>query len=443
MLIRGGRVIDPAQGLDASLDVRVRGGVIAQLGEHLELEDGEQVVDASGAFVAPGFIDMHVHLREPGYPEKETLATGAAAAVAGGFTAVAAMPNTNPAIDTPELVHWLVNRADEIGLARVYAIAAITNGRAGRETVEFDALQRAGAVAFSDDGNTIMDSAVMLRAARNRKLLIVHCEDEELKQGTVMTLGPTSRKLRLPGVPAVSEEVIVARDVLIAAQAQCPLHVAHISTANAVGIVRWAKGVHDAGRRVALTCEAAPHHLVFTDAAVEELGPRAKVNPPLRSEEDARALRDAVRDGTIDVFATDHAPHTEDEKSGDMQHACVGFTGLEIAVGAYAYALPDLPLGRFVELLSTNPARVLNVAGGTLAPGSRADVTIFADRPWIVDPSQFQSKGKSTPFAGMTLPRRAIATIVGGELTYCHGEVSNSVMVRYRTTPSFSRGARE
>jgi dihydroorotase len=261
-----------------------------------------------------------------------------------------------------------------------------------------------------------MDNAVMLAAARHRKLLIVHCEDERLKQGTVMTLGPTSRKLGLPGVPGTSEDVIVARDVLVAAQAQCRLHIAHISTAKAVDVVRWAKTAHDGDPQAAVTCEAAPHHLVFTEAAVEELGARAKVNPPLRLEEDARALRDAVRDGTVDVFATDHAPHTEQEKSGDMYHASVGFTGLEIAVGAYAHALPDLPLTRFVALLSTNPASVLGVPGGTLAPGSRADVTIFADRSWTVDPAQFHSKGKATPFAGMTLPRRAIATIVGGTL---------------------------
>lgn len=423
MIIRGGRVIDPAQGLDARFDVRIRGGVIAELGEHLRVEDGEEIVDASGAYVAPGFIDMHVHLREPGNPEKETLATGTAAAAAGGFTAVAAMPNTNPALDTPELVRWVGAHAAEIGLARVYPIGAITKGRKGQELADYDALAAAGAVAFSDDGNTVMDNAVMLHAAQKRRMLIVHCEDERLKHGTVMTLGPTSRKLGVAGVSAVSEDVVVARDVLIAAQADCPLHVAHISTATSVDIVRWAKNAGNKGCKVALSCEVAPHHLVFTEAAVEELGPRAKVNPPLRLEQDVRALRDAVRDGTIDAFATDHAPHTEIEKSGDLGHACVGFTGLEIALGAYAYAVPDLPLSRYVELLSTNPARLLRVSGGTLAPGARADVTIFADRPWTVDPSRFYSKGKSTPFAGMTLPRQAIATIVGGKLIMQNGRI--------------------
>lgn len=422
MLIQGGRVIDPAQGLDARLDVRVDAGVLVELGAHLQAHDGESIVDASNAYVAPGFIDMHVHLREPGNPEKETLATGAAAAAAGGFTAVAAMPNTTPAIDTPELVRFVRERGNELGLVRIYPIAAITKGRKGEEIVDYGELKRAGAVAFSDDGNTIMNNAVMLQAAQPRNLLIVHCEDESLKRGTVMTLGPTSRKLGVAGVPRVSEDVIVARDVLIAAQASCPLHVAHISTAASLEIVRWAKSASD-GRKIALSCEVAPHHLVFTEAAVEEMGARAKVNPPLRFEDDVRALRDAVRDGTIDAFATDHAPHTESQKSGDLEHACVGFTGLEVAVGAYAYALPDLPLSRFVELLSTNPARLLGVTGGTLVPGAPADVTIFADRAWTVDPSRFHSKGKSTPFAGMTLPRQILATIVGGRPVFCHGAV--------------------
>lgn len=422
MLIRGGRAVDPAQRLDARLDVRVRAGEIAELGAHLEPEAGEPIVEAENAYVAPGFIDMHVHLREPGNTEKETLASGLAAAVAGGFTAVAAMPNTNPALDTPEWVRWVAEHGDSIGLARVYPVAAITKGRKGEELTDYDALARAGAVAFSDDGNTVMDNAVMLHAARanaaHKRMLIVHCEDERLKQGTVMTVGPTSRKLGVAGVSGLSEDVIVARDVLIAAQTGCPVHIAHLSTANAAEIVRWAKSASHGERAVHLSCEVAPHHLVFTEAQVEELGARAKVNPPLRFEEDARALRDAVRDGTIDAFATDHAPHTEAEKSGNLEHACVGFTGLEIAIGAYAYALPDLPVSRFVELLSTRPASLLHLQGGTLAPGSRADITIFADRPWTVDPEHFQSKGKTTPFAGMTLPRRAIATIVGGRLVY-------------------------
>lgn len=427
MLIRGGRVVDPAQQLDARLDVRLRAGVIAELGERLQPLADEQIIEASNAYVAPGFIDMHVHLREPGNPEKETLASGLAAACAGGFTALAAMPNTSPAMDTPDAVRWVSEQARALDLARVYPIAAITKARKGEHLAPYDELAAAGAVAFSDDGNTVMDNAVMFAAAQANakpgRLLVVHCEDERLKAGTVMTLGPTSRKLGVAGVPGRSEDLIVARDVLIAAQTGCPLHLAHLSTANSVEIVRWAKAARDGEHALCLSCEVAPHHLVFTESHVEELGARAKVNPPLRFDSDVRALRDAVRDGTIDAFATDHAPHTDAEKSGDLERACVGFTGLEIAVGAYAYALPGLPVSRFVELLSTKPAALLGVPGGTLAPGSPADVTIFADRDWTVDPAAFYSKGKSTPFAGMTLPRRVLATIIGGTLVMQEGRI--------------------
>ncbi len=436
MLVRGGHLLDPAQGLDAVMDVRVRDGKIAEIGEHLQPESGEEIVDAANAYVAPGFIDMHVHLREPGNPEKETIASGVAAAVAGGFTAVAAMPNTNPALDSPDLVRWVAERANEIGLARVYPVAAITEGRNGQEIARYAELEGAGAVAFSDDGNTVMDNAIMFEAARanarsaHPKTFIVHCEDERMKHGTVMTFGPTARKLGLPGVPPVSEDVIVARDILIAAQTGCPLHIGHVSTKTAADIVRWAKSAQCDGGSVRLSCEVTPHHLVFTEAAVEEFGARAKVNPPLRFDEDVRALRDAVRDGTIDAFATDHAPHTEAEKDGDVRHACVGFTGLEVALGAYAHALPDLPVLRFVELLSTRPARILGVSGGTLATGSAADITIFADRRWTVDPAQFYSKGKSTPFAGMSLPRRAIATIVGGRIAMKRSVLGVETVIR-------------
>lgn len=417
MLIRNGRLVDPAQRLDSHLDVRLTGSVVAEIGEHLVPAAGEEVVDASGAFVAPGFIDMHVHLREPGNPEKETIATGTAAAAAGGFTAVAAMPNTNPAIDTPELVRWVKERADECGAVRVYPIAAITLGRSGAQPVQFADLQRAGAVAFSDDGSTIMNARVEVDAALaadNKKLFITHCEDAQVKGDAPMTQAPYAR---------LAEDIIVARDILIAQSLQHRWHIAHLSTGMGVELVRWVRSLQQGAP---VTCEVTPHHLVFTRDFAAEHGGRGKVNPPLRYDEDVSALRDAVRDGTIDVFATDHAPHTEEEKRG-LHDACVGFSALEIAVGAYAYALPDLPVTRFVELLSTNPARILGIPGGTLAAGSPADVTIFADRPWNVDPSQFYSKGKSTPFAGLTLPRRAIGTIVGGTLVMQDGRVLSQV----------------
>lgn len=420
MLIRSGRLVDPAQRLDAHLDVRLDNGRVSEIGEHLEPRDGEELVDASGAYVAPGFIDMHVHLREPGNPEKETIATGTAAAAAGGFTAVAAMPNTNPAIDTPELVRWILDRAKETAAVRVYPIAAITRGRNGAQPVDLAALSGAGAVAFSDDGNTIMNARVQLDAALQGDrdaLFITHCEDANVKGDSAMTESAAAR---------VAEDIIVARDILIAQAAGRQWHIAHLSTAIGVELVRWIRTLRN-GAPARVTCEVTPHHLIHTRKFVEEHGARGKVNPPLRFEEDAKALREAVRDGTVDAFATDHAPHTDAEKTAPLHAACVGFTALETAVGAYAYAVPDLPVLRFVELLSMNPARILNVPGGTLRPGAPADVTIFADRPWTVDPSQFYSKGKSTPFAGMKLPRRAIATISGGVLIMQNGRLLSQV----------------
>jgi dihydroorotase len=368
---------------------------------------------------------MHVHLREPGNPEKETIATGTAAAVAGGFTAVAAMPNTNPAIDSPELVETLLSFL-EGALCRVYPIAAITRGRKGQEITDYAGLSAAGAVAFSDDGNTVMNARVLRDAAVASRdvggCFIVHCEDEHLKGEAVMNEGAASRRLHLAGNPAVAEEIIVARDLLVARETGKRWHIAHLTTQGALELVQAARR-----RGVLVTSEVTPHHLVFTDELVERLGSGAKVNPPLRGDADVHALREAVRSGDIDAFATDHAPHTVEEKHAELSCGAVGFSGLEIAAGAYAYAVPDLPVWRFVEMLSTNPARILGVPGGTLARGSPADLTIFADREWNVDPEQFHSKGKSTPFAGMTLPRRALATIVAGKLVMQDGRILTQV----------------
>lgn len=422
MLIRGGRIVDPAQGLEALFDLRIRAGVIAEIGEHLQPEGDEAVLGAAGAYVAPGFIDMHAHLREPGFPEKETFATGTAAAVAGGFTAVAAMPNTNPAMDSVEVVRAcsfpsMPHYDNDKVKCRVYPIAAITRGRRGGELVDYAALAEAGAVAFSDDGNTVMNSRVLrdaaLAALDVAGCFIGHCEDEHIKGDAVMNEGATSRRLRLPGSPPVAEDVIVARDLLIARDTGKPWHIAHVTTKGAMDLVNAARA-----SGTAVTCEVTPHHLVFTDELIDAHGSSAKVNPPLRTQADVNALRAAVMRVEIDVFATDHAPHTQQEKSAEVGCGAVGFTGLEIAVGAYAYALPQLTLRRFVEMLSANPARILGVPGGTLKIGSPADITIFADREWQVDARQFYSKGKSTPFDGMTLPRRAVATIVGGRLMH-------------------------
>jgi dihydroorotase len=415
LLVKGGRVVDPSQPLDALRDVRIDAGLVREVGEHLEPREEEDVFDARGVVVAPGFIDMHVHLRDPGNPEKETLQTGTLAAVHGGFTAVACMPNTHPALDTPAIIEDLLHRAERDAHCRIYPIAAITRERRGTELLDYAALARAGAVAFSDDGTTVMNARVLRDAALAARdvpgVFISHAEDELLKGEAVMNEGVVSRSLGVPGSPAVGEEIIVARDLLLAADTGKAWHIAHLSTGGALAQLQHARAYG-----ALATCEVTPHHLLLTDEIVRKLGGAGKVNPPLRGEDDARALRGAVREGVIDVFATDHAPHTTAEKSCDLFHAAVGFSGLEIAIGAFALAVPDLPLLRFVAMLSTNPARILGVPGGTLEIGSAADLTLFAEREWRVDPLRFASKGKSTPLAGRVLPRRALATIVDGTL---------------------------
>jgi dihydroorotase len=423
MLIKGGRIIDPAQELDGIFDLRINQGVVESIAEHLSVAEGEQVLDATNCIVAPGFIDMHVHFREPGFPEKETLATGSAAAAAGGFTAVACMPNTKPAIDTPEVIRQILAASYPKNAARIYPVAAITRGRKGEELLDYTALEESGAVAFSDDGNTVMNPLVLRNAALAARgsaaCFISHCEDEVLKGDAVMHLGEASKELGVLGSPGVAEDIIVARDALIAADTGKRWHIAHVSTKRSVDLVNWLR----ATTTVSITCEVTPHHLFFTDTSLLELGAKGKVNPPLRERDDASALRQAVREGRIDVFATDHAPHTASEKAGDTSTAAVGFTGLEVALGAYALAVPDLPLTRFIELLSTSPARVLGIPGGTLKVGAPGDVTIFAERKWVVESTAFYSKGKATPFDGMNLPRRAVATIIGGELVMHEGRV--------------------
>lgn len=388
----GGRIVDPAASLDALRDLRIRDGRIVEIGESLQPHD-EVLFDATGCVVAPGLIDMHVHLREPGYPAKETLATGTEAAVRGGFTSVACMPNTNPALDSAATITALRERIAIDARCRVYPIGAITIGRRGHRAADYDALAHAGAVAFSDDGDTVRDGDLLEQAAALargvRGPFISHCEPED---------------------------EVVARDLTIAQETGKAWHIAHCSTREALETVRRHR-VHFAH----ITCEATPHHLTFTSKEIaSRMGPSARVNPPLRTREDVDALRRAVFDGTVDVLASDHAPHTDAEKH-DAEHPAPGFTGLEVALGAYGEALEGLPLPRFIELLSTNPARILNIAGGTLAPGTPGDVTIFARRPWVVDPDTFASKGRVTPFAGRRLPLKPMATIVGGELRYRAG----------------------
>ncbi len=422
LLIRGGRVVDPSEGLDALRDIRVSDGRISEIGEHLAARPGEAVVDATNCIVAPGFVDMHVHLREPGQTHKETIATGAAAAVAGGFTTVACMPNTEPALDSPTLLREIARRSDVAGLARVVPIAALTKGRKGEELAPYHKLAEAGAVAFSDDGTTVASPRILRNAAQYAcdlpQPFISHCIDIDLHGAAVMHEGVHSARLGLDGSPGLAEDIVVARDLLIAHDTGKAWHIAHLSTAISLDLMRYARS-----RGVRASCEVTPHHLVLCDDRFDDYRADAKVAPPLREEHDAAALRAAVRSGDIDVFATDHAPHGLDEKAQLLSQAPVGFTGLEVALGAYAYALPDLSLDRFITMGALNPARLLGLDAGTLAIGAPADITIFAERPWTVDAKRFFSKGKNTPFDGMTLPRRVTTTIVAGAIAFHDGQI--------------------
>lgn len=422
LVIRGGRVIDPASGRDEMADVVVECGVIRRVGPGAgDSAAGAQVIDARGLVVCPGLIDMHVHLREPGQEYKEDIASGTRAAARGGFTAVAAMPNTRPIIDTPELIAFVRIQAERGGAARVYPLGAVTKGSAGQEMAPLGEMAEGGAAAFSDDGRSVATAELMrlalLYAGQFGKLVIDHCEDETLVDGGLMHRGRVSSQLGLRGMPGAAEEVVVARDVLLAEETGGRCHIAHLSTRRSLEIVRQAKV-----RGVAVTCEAAPHHLVLTDEELERhpYDPNYKMNPPLRSRSDVEALRQGLADGTIDCIATDHAPHHLDEKETDFAAAAFGIVGLETALGLVLTHLVQpghITLAQAVERLSLGPARVLRIPGGTLTEGAPADITLFDPTlTWRVDPSDFASRSRNTPFAGWELTGRATHTIVGGRV---------------------------
>jgi dihydroorotase len=422
LLLKGGRVVDPAQGLDQTLDVMISEGTIEEVGPRVQPR-GAQVLDMKGLVVCPGFIDIHTHLREPGREDKETIATGTRAAAAGGFTAVCAMPNTDPVNDTAGITRAIVEKARAEGATRVYPIGAITRGQKGEELAEYGDLKEAGCVAVSDDGRPVASARVMRRALEYAKAfdlaIIDHCEEPTLAEGACMNEGPVSTLLGLRGQPAAGEAIMVERDVLLAELVGGRVHIAHLSTAASVDAVRRGKA-----RGVRVTAEVTPHHLFLTDEAVRETGydTNTKMNPPLRSEADREAVVAGLRDGTIDCIATDHAPHTVDDKKVEYDHAANGIVGLETAVALCLDRLVGaglLELPYLVALLSANPARVLGLPGGTLAPGSPADLTLLdLGKKRQVDALRFESRSRNTPFGGWILKGWPAMTIVGGRVAW-------------------------
>jgi dihydroorotase len=420
LLIAGGRVVDPARDFDAVADVLVRDGKIAAIG-HGPPRRGRRVLDAGGLIVAPGLVDMHVHLRDPGETHKEDLATGTAAAVRGGFTAVACMPNTTPPIDHPTVVEYIRSRAAAVGHCRVYSIGAITKARAGRELAPIGTLAGAGVVGLSDDGNAVLDAGLLRRAMSYAAMfnlpVIEHCEDPTLSAGGVMHAGRHADMLGLRGIPSSSEAVVVARDLLLAEETGARLHIAHVSAAASVALIRTART-----RGVRVTCEVTPHHLTLTDVDVREFETDRKMNPPLRGEDDRAALQAALADGTIDAVATDHAPHAAEEKMVEFDQAPFGVVGLETALGVVLTHLVGsgiLSLGEAIRRMSTAPAAILGLSGGTLAPGISADlICIDPDRRWTVRRADLASRSRNTPFEGWTLQGKAVLTIVGGEIKH-------------------------
>jgi dihydroorotase len=424
ILIRGGRVIDPSRGTDGPADLLVAGGRIEAVGRNIPVPDGAEVIEARGRVVAPGLVDVHVHLREPGQEHMETVATGATAAVAGGFTAVCAMPNTDPVIDNQAAVGFVVRQAIRAGKARVFPIGCISLGQKGQQLAEFGEMVGAGAVAVSDDGRPVVSSQLMRTALEYAKVFGIpvadHCEDPTLSAGGAMHEGLVSTRLGLKGIPAAAEEIMVARDILLSELTGGHVHLCHMSTRGSVELIRWAK---DKGLRV--SAEATPHHFALTQERVGHYDTNAKMNPPLREEEDRAAIREALRDGTIDCIATDHAPHHYDAKQREFDDAPNGIVGLETALGLGIRELVApglLTLPQLIERMSTIPARLFRLEGGTLAVGAPADIVVFDPaREWVVREQELHSRSTNSPFLGEMLVGQADLTLVGGRVVFDRG----------------------
>ncbi|HSJ31859.1 MAG TPA: dihydroorotase [Longimicrobiales bacterium] len=421
LLLRGGRVIDPAAAHDGVADVLLRDGRVTDVGADLGRPDDAQILDVAGLIVCPGLIDLHVHLREPGQEHKETIATGARAAAAGGFTAVCAMPNTDPPIDDPAAVGFVRAQGMRAGSARVYPTGAVSIGQKGERLTEIGEMIEAGAVAITDDGRPVPSAGLMrlaLEYARTFGIPVAsHCEDVTLSRGGSMNEGMMSTRLGLIGIPNAAEDVCIARDLLLAGLTGGRLHIQHVTTSGGVEMIRAARA-----RGIPVTAEATPHHFTLTDDAVESYRTNAKVNPPLRTAADRAAVIEGVRDGTLDVIATDHAPHHYDEKEQAFEDAPFGLIGLETALGLVITELVErdvIDLPTLVMRMSTQPARAFNLPGGTLRRDAPADVTVFDPAwEWTVDPKLLRSKSRNTPFSGRQLRGRAVYTIVDGRIIH-------------------------
>ena len=417
-LIKNGRVLDPKNSIDQICDLYIEGGNISQIGIDLNIS-ADQIIEAKDLIVTPGLVDMHVHLREPGFEYKETIATGTRSAVAGGFTTVACMANTKPTIDSPDLVDFIHLQAKEYGSANVLPIGAITKDLDGKLTTDWRSLIEAGVVALSDDGKTVMDASIMwnvlVLSAEMGFPVIDHCEEHNLTKGTVMNLGKISLELGLPGQSNAAEEIIIARDLLLAEQTGGHVHIAHVSTEGGVDLIHWAKQ-----REICVTAEACPHHFTITDAEVVDHGAKAKVHPPLRTQKDVEAIIHGLAEGIIDTIATDHAPHASFEKDRGMQEAPAGIIGLETSVPLVLTKLVNtgkLELNDAIAKMTHIPSEILGIDRGTLSVDAVADVTLIDPKKLqIVDSAQFESKSKNTPFDGWELKGWPVMTIRGGEI---------------------------
>lgn len=419
-ILKGARIIDPYSDIDEILDLLIVEDKIAAVEKNIDISEVE-IIDLAGKIVTPGLIDMHVHLREPGYEYKEDIESGTRSAAAGGFTAVACMPNTNPPIDNAALIEYIKSRASKIGMVKVFPIGCVSKGMQGKEITEMGDMAKAGAVAFSDDGKPVAESGLMRKAllysSMFDKVIIDHCEVPSLFENGQINEGAISTRLGLSGIPASAEEIMVARNILLAEELDARVHIAHISTRGSAQLVKRAKE-----EGIKITCEVTPHHLVLTEDAVLDYNTASKVNPPLRTKDDVKALIDALRDGTIDAIATDHAPHCEDEKDVEFDKASFGILGLETALGivlTYLVEREKIGINSIIEKMTKGPASILGLAAAGIEAGMPADITVIdPELEWVVDKNKLLSKSKNTPFNGWKLKGKAVMTIVDGKTVY-------------------------